>query len=724
MALCNFEYSPASSLIPCNNLLCIFFISSILISNAQFCNDTTYITGVGECGGIELNHSDYLFNEKFIIDDTYNNGDFVGRVHLYRGKSDGSEVFTVIDGDKSLFDVNPKTGVITVADANLLIPATYQLTILGTLIKHINQQCVINIEVYELGTEYYVTTNGDNTNDGLSEATAWATVDFADSKMIAGDKCWIKAGTYTELDITLGSGSEGKYKMFEGYMTTTGDVPEYNFKYGGQYGDQLDPTKMPLFDGGDRTANSCIKFGNHQYLRLKNIQIKNYKRGINSANNVQHIELDNILGANFGSITESGDGMFIIIYGVNNDNNIIRNIYALNSAQVNFGIYGSYNWINNVNSYCNSGPTHTEATDYYITIRGEYNTLINSYAERAGNYPHTGHGINMKGTGVDEYTRYNLIKYCEIVNIGKPYQMRWEWSSYNIIEDCIAREGVSGTNSGFTARDGAHHNTFRRCKSIGGARGTNTWDSVEPPPYPTKNNPFAHDNRWEYCVFLDNDIAISANYDESFNSVTLNETYYNCVFDGQTYLFGGDADMTNVIITNCVITNVANVSDGAATHNVTYTNDIFYNNGFTPPTGHNILSADPLFIDAENHDYALQENSPCINAGIDVGLTTDFNKNTIQELPDMGILEYKFDYVIDLTMPNYIDSLIISDNCELKDVIQIPIEGSDITEMHTEVSVIAMDQSNNTTTCDFVVTALYTGTDTIPPVIISIMKLK
>jgi hypothetical protein len=43
----------------------------------------------------------------------------------------------------------------------------------------------------------------------------------------------------------------------------------------------------------------------------------------------------------------------------------------------------------------------------------------------------------------------------------------------------------------------------------------------------------------------------------------------------------------------------------------------------------NCFTDDPAFIDEGAHDYHLQSGSPCINAGIDVGLTEDFEGNGI-----------------------------------------------------------------------------------------------
>jgi hypothetical protein len=45
--------------------------------------------------------------------------------------------------------------------------------------------------------------------------------------------------------------------------------------------------------------------------------------------------------------------------------------------------------------------------------------------------------------------------------------------------------------------------------------------------------------------------------------------------------------------------------------------------------------------DPDNGDFTLQATSPCINAGTDVNITTDYAGNPIVGAPDIGAYEFQ-----------------------------------------------------------------------------------
>ena len=57
------------------------------------------------------------------------------------------------------------------------------------------------------------------------------------------------------------------------------------------------------------------------------------------------------------------------------------------------------------------------------------------------------------------------------------------------------------------------------------------------------------------------------------------------------------------------------------------------------PSGTDIITTDPEFVDQTNHDFRLQDGSGCIDTGSDQSLTEDFYGMPIVGDPDIGIYE-------------------------------------------------------------------------------------
>jgi len=70
---------------------------------------------------------------------------------------------------------------------------------------------------------------------------------------------------------------------------------------------------------------------------------------------------------------------------------------------------------------------------------------------------------------------------------------------------------------------------------------------------------------------------------------------------------------------------------------ISYSGDVTYTN----LTESDNITTDPLFTSST--DFNLQETSPCIDAGVDVDLTTDYDGETVPSgaLPDIGAYEYQ-----------------------------------------------------------------------------------
>ena len=118
-----------------------------------------------------------------------------------------------------------------------------------------------------LATNYYISTSGNNTNDGLSVATPKATLAnvFSSYNLTSGDIIYVAAGTYSEKNITIGNDDEG--------FTIQGAA--------------LDATGVPttIFNS-NQSGGVWLIFGNNNNdnITIDKIKVQNYKNNISSAN--------------------------------------------------------------------------------------------------------------------------------------------------------------------------------------------------------------------------------------------------------------------------------------------------------------------------------------------------------------------------------------------------------------------------------------------------------
>jgi hypothetical protein len=120
-------------------------------------------------------------------------------------------------------------------------------------------------------------------------------------------------------------------------------------------------------------------------------------------------------------------------------------------------------------------------------------------------------------------------------------------------------------------------------------------------------------------------------------------SFANCTMVGNSANHGsggaGAFYFAQVDFVNCIVYNNHSAYDddnvyidaGSSSATVNYCNITMpeYNT-----TGNNNIEADPLFVDANNGDFHLQEGSPCIDAGTDIGLPF------MGLAPDMGCYEF------------------------------------------------------------------------------------
>lgn len=122
---------------------------------------------------------------------------------------------------------------------------------------------------------------------------------------------------------------------------------------------------------------------------------------------------------------------------------------------------------------------------------------------------------------------------------------------------------------------------------------------------------------------------------EVHDNLVANNIFYNV-----KTAFESDQEVSSTTFTNNIIYNPS------MSENFIYNYANFSLTDFEALTGtngnlfSNNLTLDPLFTNEGSEDFTLQASSPAINAGIDVGLISDFLLNPINGNPDIGAFEF------------------------------------------------------------------------------------
>jgi hypothetical protein len=116
--------------------------------------------------------------------------------------------------------------------------------------------------------------------------------------------------------------------------------------------------------------------------------------------------------------------------------------------------------------------------------------------------------------------------------------------------------------------------------------------------------------------------------------------FYNTLVGNGSYGVNG-INSAAITLTNNIIADHSSSSIYAADFDpptIDASHNLFWNNGSDPITGTDALLADPLFVDAANGDYHLLYNSPAIDQGTDVGISSDFDGDPrpLGPQPDLG----------------------------------------------------------------------------------------
>lgn len=414
---------------------------------------------------------------------------------------------------------------------------------------------------------------------------------------------WKKTGVTTEPRIFLSDGiflTEGSGKTALNDHEWVWDTDELFYR-----DDSGDPDGLGItFEGGQR--NDCLGMDNKNYITVDSLAIKH-------ANGTA------------GSGGGGGAGIRVNRSAGSQIGTIIRNCTISNCSWAGIGMLGmratratdmliENNTISN-NSFFDiaSGGASSGAISFVYmsnsiirnnTISGDQEHGIR--ARRVNNCTISDNTCFNNGSSGIAVTKTGFVDADQV-------------STNNIVERnlCYDNATVDSTKSNFSyvgANGTPGNNIFRNNISYGGVRGFRMSGS---------DTDFIYNNTI---------------YNSSSEGIVLDGSTANCTVKNNIFSTAG-AEHIKVdagSITGNNINNNCYGDDGVNNFDWNGTNYNFADWKTNSSQDDNSILQDPQFVDAAGNDFHLKSNSPCITAGVDVGLTEDFDGIAIKNPPDIG----------------------------------------------------------------------------------------
>lgn len=375
-------------------------------------------------------------------------------------------------------------------------------------------------------------------------------------------------------------------------------VVEYDWTWSGNKIFIYSPTNPNTrYDGVEITQRNDVVMMNHRnYITIENFEVAfGGFHGIGETwpeGNYTGLVIQNCHSHHHG--VKGGAGYAIEVW---HSNSIIRNNVCHDSGRRNMSLnlYGDGATVSN--------------------ILIEHNHFYNSN--------HTT-GLDIATDGTSSHGnitfRYNYVAdtiYSDIDNV-ETYGSGWAY---------IAAEGVDNTVDDIYIYNNIFNGATNRGISIGetyGPNNVNIWNNVFTGVSPYITGTF------HSFILIQGGADVNLRNNIFYNDVdhTINSTWY---------LIGTTSNAGTVTLNNNLYYNVS-ATRIMIWFGTTISNWATYQST-SGQDGNSIWGSDPLFVSLYN-DFRLQSGSPAINAGVDVGLTVDYNQFAISGLPDIGAFEF------------------------------------------------------------------------------------
>lgn len=453
--------------------------------------------------------------------------------------------------------------------------------------------------------KFYVKPDGNDSNDGLSDATAWQSVSKVQSStQIGGDSVLLMRGN-----------------VYRGSLYKTQNGSSSAWIYYGAYGEGPKPIIL-----GSKDLSTTDDWEIHS----ANIYKTTETLGTNQ-NDISNIVFNDEASVGYkrnslGGCDSQGEFFYnttdhlLYMYSTANPGTLYDHIEAAGHYDINQGLLkwtnSSYVKVENLDiRYSSSAGIEFGESNHFIVehcnlswIGGEWYSSVTGV--RLGN------GISMINNVSYGTIRYNRVAQCYDAGISPQgwtpgYVQSDIDQSYNVITNCYySYEGYGAATGNSMINVDFNNNT---CIDAGSC-----WSNTanQRPDYVNSRHVmiWKEDGTHTNCEIKNNIFtgtcvtAIRINEDDSYPiKHSFDNNLYNVTILASTY--GG--------LVNTLLEWQTNESQDV-----------------------NSISADPSFLSSS--DFRLQPGSQCIDAGVDVGLTLDYAGNVVPigSAPDIGAYEY------------------------------------------------------------------------------------
>ena len=518
-------------------------------------------------------------------------------------------------------------------------------------------------------TKYYIDPTGvdDAGRNGLTTGTAWASLSYACTRATtAGDTIFVNAGTYTET--VMSELAVGVSIIGEGITSIikAGDVfrPLLKLASGVEGTDGNQSISYVNFDGND-TANSIIEIYARSNVKIHHCWFYDSVK-------------DGVL---FFSKVNRGEGL-ITTYS---ENNAFYNNYVYNCSH--FGAYGGWEWNTNHYGLGLGGQKNmlihhntiiqpdmgADAEGVCIGFTGWgqncgtkiYNNTLHAMPRQSSSTATGGWGFAIElwtqRGGVEIYN--NDIKgaidfggYDSNDNEGYGYAIK-------VYSNRIGFDAVSQyTSWGILLENGIQGGVYIYRNIIENASIAITLHVLATALVKTIENINVNYNIFKnirkdgavppygYAIQIYSDVV------SPFTNLNINNNVFETDQLGYFYSIlqcnDGVTAFSQINIKNNIgvhINQPVRITTGTIDF-INIENNDMYNCGatlwnftgctVTNATIQNNITDDPLFVGGSPYSYKLQANSPARDAGIDVGLSYDYDGKPIYLAPDIGAYEY------------------------------------------------------------------------------------